>query len=327
MESRFIDNAIRSMYQMIVMVDDGTYKCTVIDHNSELSNINHDIAPERKTCDYESFVRGFDRNIHPEDREDFEAFMKPDTYVDKLKTHVYISMECRIRHADRRYRWSEITYCNTTEEDSTAGNAALFLVKDIHSRKVRELRREAEERKLLKNLQEKYDELFEENMIDEQTGCYNRKGMNYYSDLVIEEAGKSGKYLFVCVADLNGLKHLNDTYGHSAGDEAIAAVSAELLKSAPQGTRIVRTGGDEFLLFAAVDKDSTEPDEMGPKIDQGIADYNREHSNPYEIGVSYGWVLQPIGEDKRNFDELIEIADYKMYEMRVERDKYRRESC
>ena len=325
MESRFIDNAIRSMYQMIVMVDDGTYKCTVIDHNSELSNINHDIAPEQKTCDYESFVRGFDRNIHPEDREDFEAFMKPDTYVDKLKTHVYISMECRIRHADRRYHWSEITYCNTTEEDSTAGNAALFLIKDIHSRKVRELRREAEERKLLKNLQEKYDELFEENMIDEQTGCYNRKGMNYYSDLVIEEAGKSGKYLFVCVADLNVLKHLNDTYGHSAGDEAIAAVSAELLKSAPQGTRIVRTGGDEFLLFAALDKDSTEPDEMGPKIDRGIAEYNREHSNPYEIGVSYGWVFQPIDGDKRNFDELIEIADYKMYEMRVERDKYRRE--
>ena len=325
MESRFIDNAIRSMYQMIVMVDDGTYKCTVIDHNSELSNINHDIAPEQKMCDYESFVRGFDRNIHPEDREDFEAFMKPDTYVDKLKTHVYISMECRIRHADRRYHWSEITYCNTTEEDSTAGNAALFLIKDIHSRKVRELQREAEERKLLKKLQEKYDELFEENMIDEQTGCYNRKGMNYYSDLVIEEAGKSGKYLFVCVVDLNGLKHLNDTYGHSAGDEAIAAVSAELLKSAPQGTRIVRTGGDEFLLFAALDKNSTEPDEMGPKIDQGIADYNREHSNPYEIGVSYGWVFQPIDGDKRNFDELIEIADYKMYEMRVERDKYRRE--
>ena len=36
------------------------------------------------------------------------------------------------------------------------------------------------------------------------------------------------KHLFVCVADLNGLKHINDTYGHSVGDNAIVTVSAEL---------------------------------------------------------------------------------------------------
>ena len=70
--------------------------------------------------------------------------------------------------------------------------------------------------------------------------------------MVIKEAREQNKYIFVCVADLNGLKHLNDTYGHAAGDEAIAAVVAELSSAAPTGTRIVRTGGDEFIMFTAI---------------------------------------------------------------------------
>ncbi len=56
------------------------------------------------------------------------------------------------------------------------------------------------------------------------------------------------------------MKHLNDTYGHAAGDEAIRVVSGELINAAPSGGRTVRIGGDEFLIFASVDKDSTETD-------------------------------------------------------------------
>ena len=231
----------------------------------------------------------------------------------------------QIRHSDRKYSWSEVSFCNTTEEDSAQGNNCLFLVREIDERKTAELNKEAEERAMLKSLQDKYDALFEENMIDEQTGCYNRKGMKYYSDMVIDEAREKGRFLFVCVADLNGLKHLNDTYGHAAGDEAIAAVSSELLRSAPKGSRIVRTGGDEFLLFAALDKDSREPYEMNDKIDEGLKAYNGSHSNPYEIGASYGWVLRPYKERMTDLDEYVGMADAKMYEMRVERDKYRRD--
>ena len=64
---------------------------------------------------------------------------------------------------------------------------------------------------------------------------------------------------------------------------------------------------------------------MGAKVDKGLADYNRDHPNPYEVGVSYGWIFQPVSDDLLCFDELIEIADYKMYEMRLTRDKYRRD--
>lgn len=313
-----IGNAIRSLYQFIMEINDETLKCHVVDHNRELSNISAKDS-------FAAFCEELCIHIHPEDRDGFRHFMDPGYFPGVLKKKISTSYECRIRQANKRYYWSEIIFCNATKEDSPGGHEFLFLIRDIHAWKVKELREEAEQRATLGELRDRYEQLFEENMKDEQTGCCNRKGMRYYSDMLLEEAGKTGKHLFVCVADLNGLKHLNDTYGHAAGDEAIAAVSATLLEAAPKGSRIVRMGGDEFLLMAALPADSKEPEEMNEKIDKGLAKYNETHPNPFTIGTSYGWVLLPAGEDMTDLDAYIEMADARMYEMKVQRDKYRRD--
>ncbi len=320
-----IDNSIRSLFQMIVLVDDLTGRYETVDHNRELENIPAGSDGDEKHGSFAVLCKSFKKFIHPEERDEFRIFTTRDNYVQRLAEHVHISMECRIRHSDRKYYWSEIIMCNTTAEDSTEGNDCIFMIRDIHERKTAELAREAEDRAILKKLQDKYDKLFEENMTDQQTGCYNRKGLKYYSEIVIDEAKKTGRDLFVCVADLNGLKHLNDTYGHAAGDEAIDVVSTELKNAAPTGSKAVRLGGDEFLLFAAVDPESTEPEEFSEKVDSAIEAYNKAHSNPYTVGVSYGWALFPAEEGLTCLDEYIEIADQKMYEMRVQRDQHRRD--
>ncbi len=262
-----INNSIRSLFQMIAVIWDMSGNCVIMDHNKELANIS---TGTKESLPFSKLRQSLIRNIHPEDRESFVLFSDHDTYVDQLKRNVHVSMECRIRHADSRYYWSEIVICNATAEDSTEGDDCLFLIRDIDERKTQELAREAEVRAVLKNLQDQYDALFEENMTDQQTGCYNRKGLKYYSDIVLDDAAKNGKNLFVCVADLNGLKHLNDTYGHSAGDEALIAVSQALISAAPSGSKTVRIGGDEFMIFASVDKNSNEPDQFSDKVDDGI---------------------------------------------------------
>ncbi len=320
-----IDNSIRSIFQIIAVIDDATGNCRIIDHNRELDNITADPENEAQTSSFKRLRRSLKKNVHPEDRDAFLLFTDHDHYVKKLKGNVHMSMECRIRHSDSRYYWSEIMICNTTEVDSTKGNDCILLIRDIDERKNSELKREAEERAVFESLKDRYDSLFEENMTDEQTGCYNRKGLRYYTDVIIEDAKENKRDLFVCVADLNGLKHINDTYGHAAGDEAIRVVSKELKNAAPAGCKAVRIGGDEFLLFASVDKGNTEPDEFGIKLDKGIEAYNAAHSNPYSVGASYGWVLLPPGADMTSLDEYIEKADKKMYEMRVLRDEYRRD--
>lgn len=317
--TRNIGNAVRSLYQMIMVVNDETMECFIVDYNQEIRSISKDVTS------FDSFCDDLYINMHPEDRDTFISFTDPNYFPKELSEKVYTSMECRIRQMNGQYYWSEIIFCNATEEDSTVGHDYLFLIRDIHDWKTRELRKELEEREVLGSLQDKYEALFLENMTDQQTGCYNRKGMKYYSDMVIDEARNSGKCLFVCVADLNGLKHLNDTYGHEAGDRAIAAVSAELLKAAPEGSRIVRTGGDEFLIFAALDQDSTELEEMDGKIEEGLRTYNATHDNEYKVGASYGWVLLPVKDGMVDLDEYVALADAKMYEMKVKTDQYRRD--
>ncbi|MCR5775267.1 MAG: GGDEF domain-containing protein [Lachnospiraceae bacterium] len=312
------ENAIRSLYQMMIEINMERDEFTVLDINPELNILSPGIK-DPGILWQELFA-----HIHPADRDSFIRFTDPDNLDDNLDSKVYVSFECRIRHVDRSYFWSEIVICNSAKEDEAGGNSRLLLIHDIHDRKLSELKKDAEARAVFLDLQQRYDALFIENMTDQQTGCYNRKGMKYYSDLVIREAKLTGKHLFVCVSDLNGLKHLNDTYGHAAGDEAIAAVSAELLRSAPSGTKIVRTGGDEFLMMAAIDKDSPEPEEMGAKIDKGLKEYNEGHSNPYEIGASYGWVLMPPTEGMLSLDDMVALADEKMYKMKLGRDRYRR---
>ena len=320
-----IDNSIRSLFQMIALVSDDDGKCSIIDHNRELANINFDGRNEENTGRFAALRRSLKKNIYPEDRGEFADFSDRDLYVERLSEQIYLSMECRLRHADGKYYWSEIIICNSTAEDSTEGNDIIFLIRDINTRKLQELAREAEDQEIISGMRSQYDELFEENMTDQQTGCYNRKGKIYYFDIVNDEAKADNCDLFVCVSDLNGLKHLNDTYGHEAGDIAIKAVSDELKKAAPTGSKIVRIGGDEFLLFAAVEKGSSEPDDFGGKVDAGVAEYNKSADNVFDVGVSYGWILRPPVDNMDQFEEYIKEADAKMYEMRMLRDEYRRD--
>ncbi|MEE5991278.1 MAG: hypothetical protein V3G41_11415, partial [Lachnospiraceae bacterium] len=116
-------NAIRSLYQMIMTVDKITYECHVIDYNKEIHNISQSITS------FDEFCHDLIINIHPEDRDGFKEFTDHDFFPKELTDKVYTSYECRIRQINNQYYWSEVTFCNATEEDSTIGTDCLFLIK------------------------------------------------------------------------------------------------------------------------------------------------------------------------------------------------------
>ena len=128
-----ISNAIRSLYQLIMVVNDETLNCQLIDQNVELKNIS-------AAGSFDSFCEDLFANIHPGDREGFRAFSDPDYFPKELKVKVYVSYECRIRHTDHHYNWSKITFCNAAKEDCAEGHDFLFLIEDIHEWKTRELK-------------------------------------------------------------------------------------------------------------------------------------------------------------------------------------------
>ncbi len=314
-----IDNAIRSLYSIVIHIQEKTLICNVIDLDDEFANlkIGQDI-------DYSELFDEVYRNIHPEDREKLNPCRSVEYVHGLLSDELSVYFDCRLRDALSLYRWVRITLCNAKEAESTTGEDYLFLVQDITSQKQEEKRQTDELEAKLYDLQSRYDRLFEENMTDAQTGCYNRKGLVYYENIVLNEARDGNRSLFVCVLDLNGLKHLNDTYGHAAGDEGIRVVSEALKQAVPEGARIIRTGGDEFLIIAAVERDYDFSSEMENKIVSHLASYNQSSNNPFEISASYGYVLRTDASALDTLDELIEEADEKMYSMKVKTDPYRR---
>ncbi len=314
-----INNAIRSLYQIVIHIEEDSHICHVIDLDDEFSNL--EIEP---SGGYLGLFDALYRNIHPEDREELISYSDIDNIHSLLSDNISVYYDCRLRDAASAYRFVRMTFCNTRECESPAGEEYLLLVQDIGRQKEKEKKELEDLKSRLFELQSKYDRLFEENMTDAQTGCLNRKGFNYYSEIVINEAVQNKKSLFVCVLDLNGLKHLNDTFGHGAGDEGIRVVSEAIKLSAPDQARIIRTGGDEFLIIASVDRSFDFREEMENKIVNFLDAYNKRSNNPFEVSASYGYVIQTPSERPVNLDKLIEEADKKMYVMKEKTDPYKR---
>ncbi len=314
-----IGNAIKSLYQLIVLVEEETFLCHVADCNRELENLNVSVA-----SDYYKLYKTLQKNTCFEDRDNLSVLSNIEDLHEALSEQIYISCECRIRHTDLKYYWSRITICNSSFEDSPLGHEYLILIEDIHTQKDALLSEYNEMVETISTLREEYNKLFIENMTDAQTGCYNRKGLKYFETIALKDSIRDGRNIFVCVLDLNGLKYMNDTFGHGAGDTAIATVAEALKKASPKGSSIIRTGGDEFLVFCPLDKDSTEPEDFGKILEAELEGYNTTHDNPFTIAASYGYVFLPPEAGMESLDKYIEIADEKMYKMKEETDPHKR---
>jgi len=161
---------------------------------------------------------------------------------------------------------------------------------------------------IIDNLEMKY-------IHDPMTGLLNRRG--FYQQLAnvycrcMEENG----LLMVVSADLNGLKPINDTYGHADGDIAISAVGKALSEAAFKDFICARFGGDEFVVAGRVE---SEEDEVlfRKGVQESLDAFNSISGKPYRISASIGCIIG-IPNEHIKLDEFIRAADEKMYEEKV----------
>ncbi|HYB22769.1 MAG TPA: diguanylate cyclase, partial [Solirubrobacteraceae bacterium] len=145
---------------------------------------------------------------------------------------------------------------------------------------------------------------------DGLTGLLNRVGFRHCMDAVLEHAdeGQVG-LLFV---DLNEFKHVNDFYGHDAGDELICQAAARLSGVCRETDRVARLGGDEF----AVVLEDVRHDEQVRAAERRIRDAFCEPftigDTPLSVGASVGGGVWP--HDGASVSELLRHADTAMYE-------------
>jgi diguanylate cyclase (GGDEF)-like protein len=145
---------------------------------------------------------------------------------------------------------------------------------------------------------------------DEMTGVLNRReGLNRVRKAIDKNQTK-GFELIICFIDIDGLKKVNDTFGHAYGDILIKFVVQAIKTIIISSENIVRLGGDEFLIIF---QDSTieEAKTQLAQIVKEVENINKTIEIPFKISFSYG-----IQEYKNiwKIDEFVELADKKMYE-------------
>lgn len=126
------------------------------------------------------------------------------------------------------------------------------------------------------------------------------------------------KELKLCVAllDIDGLKNINDTHGHAAGDHAIQKMAQLLRSTISQAFIPLRLGGDEFAVLK-FDNDPADLYEKLCLIEAELDAYNAASGKPYRVAFSYGLACS---RDNESVDELLQRCDKLMYDRK--RQKY-----
>jgi diguanylate cyclase (GGDEF)-like protein len=161
-----------------------------------------------------------------------------------------------------------------------------------------------------------------QSMLDELTGIGNRRAFYALSEEVLKIARRDHLSLALFFVDLDGLKDINDVYGHTAGDRALQAVAHVLSATFRESDVLSRIGGDEFLALARIAAPRDLKIVRG-RVDDALADFNRTSSLPFRVSVSVGSVLVDAAT-ANNMDAMIGAADAAMYE---EKQKNRARRC
>ncbi|ADL13493.1 PAS domain S-box protein [Acetohalobium arabaticum] len=148
---------------------------------------------------------------------------------------------------------------------------------------------------------------------DEMTGLYNRR----YFENEIERLNNSRKLpISIIIGDMDGLKYINDNYGHKMGDEFIKK-TAEAFKAATRQEDIVaRIGGDEFAIILP-EADSNTAQKICERIQAKTKWHNKKIDLPEPLRISLGYAVKI--DRNQNLDEIFNKADQKMYQNKESR--------
>lgn len=156
-------------------------------------------------------------------------------------------------------------------------------------------------------------------VMDELTGVHNRAGLRKFGPRVLEEARRKGVSAAAVFVDVDGLKEVNDKYGHEEGDALIKAIAGILEQSRRHGQLLVRYGGDEFVMLL-IGYTEEKIREYIAGIHASIEKYNLIYHRSWTLDASIGFDLEQSA-DAADLNQLIELADKAMY--CVKREKKR----
>jgi two-component system, cell cycle response regulator len=146
---------------------------------------------------------------------------------------------------------------------------------------------------------------------DELTGLYNRRGFLTAAEPIARLAEQANRTFLVFFADLDGLKAINDAYGHRVGDQALRDAAWILSHSFRSADIVARIGGDEFAVLAP-DASPETIEIMIRRVSKWQAERNAEPDRPYQVSLSLGGVAWTSSEP-RTLEMMLSEADMAAY--------------
>ena len=152
---------------------------------------------------------------------------------------------------------------------------------------------------------------------DELTALHNRRGFTAIAEQQLKLARRSRAPLHLGFIDMDGMKAINDQFGHAVGDDALKDTAALLRASFRDSDLLARVGGDEFLVLAIGADDKT-MEHIQERLFAAVIKHNLEAQRPYALSLSLGMVACDV-ESGASLDLMIEEADRRMYQAKAEK--------
>lgn len=154
-------------------------------------------------------------------------------------------------------------------------------------------------------------------ILDPLGNIYNRNGFTKFSRELYRQSIIESKQIMIMFLDMDGLKYINDHYGHKEGDVALKQLARTITDSCVNDEICARFGGDEFIIFGS---DYTEESAIALRdvINNGLKQYNSISGKPYSLEVSIGHYITQPKPDISIF-KIVNIADKKMYENKLKK--------
>jgi diguanylate cyclase (GGDEF)-like protein/PAS domain S-box-containing protein len=237
----------------------------------------------------------------PEEMRDLNAlsFVHPDDLPEAMKTlertmadpNEEVQTEFRGRHADGSWRMLESVTRQIAGPDGQP--AVVMNFRDVSERK------RAEE---MIRFMAYHDAL---------TSLPNRDLLRDRMDQAIVQARRNDEHLAVIYLDLDRLKDVNDSVGHSGGDDLLREVTERLLRISRDGDTLARVGGDEFVLLMPQVEKIQEAVNFANRVLDSLRRPVAVGGQEFRVTASIGLAVFP--DDGRDADTLIRNADAAMY--------------
>jgi diguanylate cyclase (GGDEF)-like protein/PAS domain S-box-containing protein len=152
---------------------------------------------------------------------------------------------------------------------------------------------------------------------DPLTGLSNRRALLLRLEAAVTDALRDGHTTAVAFLDIDGMKQVNDTHGHAAGDELLVSVAGRLRASVRGADTVARLGGDEFVVLLARVESPGDADALMRALRRALAAPHRLTSGEVRVGASVGLAWCP--DHGGTPADLLSRADRAMYRAKQDR--------